>query len=59
MAFRDGPTQREHDRRFRVKWFYWIAGGVLVAVVLIVLLVPGVGDNIEGRLLRWLAGAGS
>ena len=42
-----------------MKWFYWIASGVLVAVVLIVLLVPGVGDNIEGRLLRWLAGAGS
>ncbi len=59
MAFRDGPTQREHDRRCKVKWFYWIAGGVLVAVVLIVLFVPGVGDNIEGRLLRWMAGAGS
>ncbi len=59
MAFRDGPTHREHDRRFKVKRFYWIAGGVLVAVVLIVLFVPGVGDNIEGRLLRWMAGAGS
>ncbi len=42
-----------------MKWFYWIAGGVLVAVVLIVLFVPGVGANIEGRLLRWMAGAGS
>ena len=36
-------------------WFYWIAGGALVAVVLVVLFVPGVADNIEGRLLRWLA----
>ena len=36
-----------------MKRFYWIGGGVLVAVVLIVLLT-GVGDNIEGRLLRWL-----
>jgi len=59
VAFRAGPTQREHDRRFEVKWFYRIAGVVLVAVVLIVLFVPGVGDNIEGRLLRWMAGAGS
>ncbi len=42
-----------------MKWFYWIAGGVLVATVLIVLFVPGVGDNIETRLLRWMAGAGS
>ena len=42
-----------------MKWFYWIAGCALVAVVLIVLFVPGVGDNIEGRLLRWMAGAGS
>ena len=42
-----------------MKWFYWIVGCALVAVVLIVLFVPGVGDNIEGRLLRWMAGAGS
>ncbi len=42
-----------------MKWFYWIGGGVLVAVVLIGLFVPGVGENIEGRVLRWLAGAAS
>ena len=41
-----------------LKSSYWIAGGVLVAVVLIVLFVPGVAENIEGRLLRWLAGLG-
>ena len=55
MAFRAGPTQHERDRRFEVKWFYRIAGVVLVAVVLIVLFLPGVGDNIEGRLLDWLS----
>ena len=38
-----------------MKRFYWIAGGVLLAVALIVLLVPGVGGNIEGRLLGWLS----
>ena len=37
-----------------MKWFYWIGGGVLV-VVLIVLFMPGLGDNIEGRLLGWLS----
>ena len=37
-----------------MKRFYWIGGGVLVAVVLIVLLT-GVGGNIEGRLLTWLS----
>ena len=43
-----------------MKWFYRIAGVVLVVVVVvIVLFVPGVGDNIETRLLRWMAGAGS
>ncbi len=39
-----------------MKRFYLIGGGVLVAVALIVLLWPGLGDNIEGRLLGWLAG---
>ena len=56
MAFRDGSTQ--HDRRFKVKQSYWIAGGVLVAVVLIVLFVPGVAESIEGMLLSFLAGLG-
>jgi hypothetical protein len=36
-------------------WFYWIAGGVLVAVFFVVLFVPGLGDTIEQRLLQWLA----
>ena len=39
-----------------MKRFYLIAGGVLVAVALTVLFWPGLGDNIEGRLLSWLAG---
>ena len=42
-----------------MKWFYWIAGVVLVAFVLIVLFVPGVGANIETRVSRWMAGVGS
>ncbi len=39
-----------------MKRFYWVGGGVLVAVFLAVLFWPGLGDNIEGRLLSWLAG---
>ena len=34
--------------------FYWIVGGVLIAVVLTVLFVPGIGESIEGRVLSWL-----
>jgi len=55
VAFRVGPTQRKHDRSLQMKWFYWIGGGVLVVVVFAVLFVPGLGENIEGRLLGWLS----
>lgn len=39
-----------------MKRSYWIAGGILVAVVLVVLFVPGIGQSIESFLLRFLAG---
>ena len=39
-----------------MKKFYLIGGGVLVVVALTVVLWPGLGDSIEGSLLRWLAG---
>jgi len=38
-----------------VKRFYMVAASVLVLVFLVVLLVPGVAESIEGRLLSWLA----
>ena len=41
-----------------VNYSFWIAGGVLLAVILIVVFVPGVAEGIEGRLLRFLAGWG-
>ncbi len=34
-----------------MKYSYWIAGGVLLAVVLIIVFVPGVAEGIERRLL--------
>ena len=37
-----------------MKRLYWIIGGVLIAVALTVLFVPGVGNSIEGRVLGWL-----
>ncbi len=39
-----------------MKRFYLIGAGVLVAVAFIALFWPGLGDNIEGRLLGWLVG---
>ena len=59
MAFRGGPTQREHARGLVVKRWYWIVGGVFIAVILIVLLVPGVRENIEGRVFSWVRGMAS
>ena len=37
--------------------FYMISAAILVAVFLIVLLVPGVAESIEGRMLSWVSGA--
>ena len=42
-----------------MKRFYLIGGGVLFVVVLVVLFWPGLGANMEGRLLGWLAGNAS
>ena len=32
-----------------------VVAGLMIAVVLVVLLVPGVQDYIEGHVLTWLA----
>ncbi len=45
----------EHEQSLPMKWYYLIGGAVLISVVLIVLFWPGLGDNIEGRLLGWLS----
>lgn len=55
MAFRAGPAEHKPDRSHQVKRGYWIIVGVIIAVVLIVLFVPGVGNYIESTLLGWLA----
>ena len=40
-----------------MKRWHLIVGGVVVLVMLTVLLVPGVAESIEGRVLAWLAGS--
>ena len=41
-----------------LKYSYWIAAAVLVAVILFVMFVPGVAEGVERGLLRFLAGWG-
>ncbi len=45
----------EQERSLPMKWYYLIGGAVLMGVVLIVLFWPGLGNNLEGRLLGWLS----
>ena len=37
-----------------MKNYQWSIGGIMIAVVLIVLFVPGVAEYIERELLSWL-----
>ena len=54
MAFRVGPTRLRCYRKPQMKKYQWIIGGIMIAVVLIVLFVPGVAEYIERELLSWL-----
>ena len=54
MALRAGATRRGRYRSPHVKRLYWIIGGVMIAVVVTVLFVPGVAEYVEGRVLNWL-----
>ena len=38
-----------------MKRFYMVVVGVMIAVVVTVLFVPGVRQSIEGQVLGWLA----
>ena len=52
MDFRAGPPRL---RGAQVKRSYWTIGGVLVAVVIVVLFVPGVAEFISRMVLYLLA----
>ena len=54
MAFRVGPTRLRCYRKSQMNKYQWIIGGITIAVVLIVLFVPGVAEYIERELLTWL-----
>ena len=54
MDFRAGAARLRHDRSAHVKRFYWTIGGVLIAVVLTVLFVPGVAEFVSRRVLHLL-----
>jgi hypothetical protein len=47
VAFRVGPTRLRCYRKPQMKRYQWIIGGIMIAVVLIVLFVPGVAEYIE------------
>jgi hypothetical protein len=55
MAVRARPAQRWHGRSRKLKRLLLFVGGLVIAVMLIVLFVPGVQNYIEGHVLSWLA----
>jgi hypothetical protein len=42
-------------RSLELKRFLLLVAGLVIAVMLVVLFVPGVQDYIEGHVLTWLA----
>jgi hypothetical protein len=55
VAVRARPSHPRHRRSVELNRFLVLVVGVVTAVVLVVLLVPGVQDSIEGYVLTWLA----
>ena len=56
MAVRARPPQPRYARSLELNRFLLSVAGLVIAVMLVVLFVPGVGDYIEGHVLSWLAG---
>ena len=54
MAVRACPSQPRYGRSLELKLLLFVAG-LVIAVMLVVLFVPGVGDYIEAHVLTWLA----
>ena len=55
MAVRTRPPQHWYPRSLELKRLLLSVTGLMIAVVLVVLFVPGVQDYIEGHVLTWLA----
>jgi uncharacterized membrane protein HdeD (DUF308 family) len=54
VALRACSASLGRERRSQLKRFYVVIGGVMIAVVLTVLFVPGVRQSIERQVLGWL-----
>ena len=55
MAVRTRPPQPWYARSLELKRLLLFVAGLVIAVMLVVLFVPGVQDYIEGHVLTWLA----
>lgn len=55
MALRACSASLGQERSPQLKRFYMVVVGVMIAVVVTVLFVPGVRQSIEGQVLGWLA----
>ena len=55
MAVRARPPQPRYGRSLKLKRPLLFVAGLVIAVMLVVLFVPGVQDYIEGHVLTWLA----
>ena len=54
MAVRARPSHPRYGRSLELKLLLFVAG-LVIAVMFVVLFVPGVGDYIEAHVLTWLA----
>ncbi len=55
MAVRARSPQRGYTRSLELKRLSLFVAGLVIAVMLVVLFVPGVQDSIERHVLSWLA----
>ena len=55
MAVRTRPPHPWYARSLELKRLLLSVAGLVIAVMLVVLFVPGVQDYIEGHVLTWLA----
>jgi hypothetical protein len=55
VAVRARPPQSRYGGSFKLKRLLLPVAGLVIAVVLVVLFVPGVQDYIEAQVLGWLA----
>lgn len=55
MAVRARPPRPRYGRSLELKRLLLFVAGLVIAVMLVVLFVPGVQDAIEAQVLGWLA----